>query len=135
MKAFVERGSEKPLRPESDPPTEAAFPCEVLGLQVDDELEALIPLDVPVAIYYLTTVDMQSGKLGPGDRVRVTRTPAPGSTSAVLEPVKYEEFEYRYVPGGVRQQQSYSGYAIVEPCAELARHFRKLSGVDDDSLC
>jgi len=98
----------------------------VLGLQVDDELEALIDLDVPVAIYYLTTVDMQSGKLASGDRVRVTRTPAPGSTSAVLEPVNYEEFEHRYVPGGVRQQQSYSGYAIVEPCGGVARHFRKL---------
>jgi hypothetical protein len=130
MKIFIARGSDETLTPEPAPSPAGAFPCEVLGLQVDDELEALIDLEVPVAIYYTTTVDMQTAKLASGDRVRVTRTPAPGSTTAVLEPLDYITFEQRYIPGGVRQQQSYSGYAVIEPCSDLARHFRLIPRSD-----
>ncbi len=128
MKSFIDRGPEASASaPPASPASDDEFPCETLGLQIDDMLEAIVDLEVPVAIYYLTTVDMQSGRLLAGDQVRVTSAPAPGSTSAILEPVAYDDFERRYIPGGIRQQQSYSGYAIIEPCAKLARHFRPIS--------
>lgn len=126
MKSFLARGAEHEPAPDPLPPPGDAFPCEVLGLQVDDILEVTADLDVSVAVYYQTTVDTQSGHLSAGDRVRVTRTPTSGSTSAVIEPVNYAEFEQRCVPGGIRQQQSYSGYAIIQLCSELARHFRPI---------
>jgi hypothetical protein len=129
MKAFVERGPAIENTPASATEAEADkplvdFTCDLLGVKGDDILEVLTDLEVPVVVYYSTGTDTASGLLGAGARVRVTTTPPPGSTTILLEPLDYETFEQRYVPGGMRKHELYNGYALEVPCAVLARHFR-----------
>jgi len=105
----------------------AGFSCDLLGLQPGDILEATTDLDVVVAFFYTTSSDTGRGLIRRGDRVRVPSAPTPGSNTALVEPVDTRNFEQRFVPGGIRSQGSYTGYAIVAGCGDLARSFKLVS--------
>lgn len=130
VKTFLERGAESTTPPAiniADPATAppiSSFTCHLLGLKTGDILEATRDLEVGVSFFYTTSTDTGLGKVQCGERVKVSETPDPDSTTLLVEPTAYAEFEARFVPGGVRTQESYTGYAISAQCVDLARHFR-----------
>lgn len=135
VKAFVDRGpvpipEPSAVRSSVEAPVEVTY--DMLGLKVDDILEATSDLDVRISFYYLTIADSGSGHLSAGQRVRVTTMPRSRSDKLLLEPLEYDVFEQRFVPGGVRQHQTYAGYAISMGCSDIARCFRPLSNETGD---
>lgn len=132
VKSTIERGAELAPRTEharSERPADQpdALTCELLGLEREDILEATAESDAQVIYYYTTTSDTGSGRLAAGDRARVAQTPVAEATSVLVEPIEYSEFESRFVPGGIRAHDAYTGYAVILRCADVARSFRRVS--------
>jgi hypothetical protein len=127
VKTFLERGPDvevSPLAPLDVAATADALTCDILGLRAEDVLEATDAHEVVTRFFYTNSFDTGSARLDPGDRVRVAVAPVRGETTVLVEPLNTAAFEQRFVPGGIRAQETYTGYAIVASCADLARHFR-----------
>jgi hypothetical protein len=133
VKSFLARG--EPLTPDPGPsdgmPVIGEFSCDALDLHAEDLLEASQGIEVQVIYYYTSSSGQGSGRLGAGDRVRVLAAPPAGSSTALLEPIDYQAFQDQFVPGGVRGQETYTGYALDVPCMHLARAFSRIEPDDE----
>ncbi|HZT95422.1 MAG TPA: DUF951 domain-containing protein [Chloroflexota bacterium] len=113
--------------PSREPGARDEMTCELLGLRAGDVLAPAVEIPVTVSYFYTSGVDRGSARLGAGQAVRVALPPATGATTLMLEPVDYGAFELRWVPGGVRTHEAYTGYALEIACSDIARHFRPVN--------
>jgi hypothetical protein len=131
VKSFLEHGRQpSEVQPARQMPSDAGtseLTCESLGLRVDDVLEASVAREVSLRFFYASRVESGSGRIESGQLVRVGVVHA-GATSVLLELLDDGRFERRYVPGGIRSHENYTGFALEVSCSDLARYFRPAAG-------
>lgn len=117
VKSFLARGAEPAER--DAPAAEADIP----PVRVGDALLSTGDLEVSIRCYYATGVEHAKGRLTAGDLVRIVALNEGAENHVLLEPARSEDFERTWVPGGVRAQETYMGFAIMVDYLTLAGSF------------
>jgi len=125
MKAVLERGVEAPA---TSTETAAASADRLRIPEIGTVLKPCRLLQVRIACYLTSTAEMASGRLSESDLVRVVAVPTSESRQVSLEPVESDRFERTFIPGGIRSQESYQGFAILIDLPVLAREFAEVDG-------
>jgi hypothetical protein len=128
VKKIIERGPESPAASGlSTVPGDSRRIPSGPTFNVGDIYEATAELEVVTRFYYTSSVSSGQARIEVGDRVCIVEAQSFDSESIIAEPVDIATFQHKFVPGGVRAQQSYMGCAIVFRPSDLVGSFRRVA--------